>query len=156
MVLVQSLDKTLTLKSPLIIPRSHLSHTEERQMPSIRKRNGLWQAQVRKRNTGSISKSFHRKSDATKWALQQEITLQSGSLISKQRDDHTLNCLMNRYLEEVTPHKRGKEQEGRHIKRLRNDNKLMRTFLRAARPPVFASFRDTRIHDGVRACQVRE
>ena len=54
-------------------------------MPSIRKRNGLWQAQVRKRNTGSISKSFHRKSDATKWALQQEITLQSGSLISKQR-----------------------------------------------------------------------
>lgn len=122
-------------------------------MPSIRKRNGLWQAQVRKKNTGSISKSFHRKSDATKWALQQEITLQSGSLISKQRDDHTLNCLMNRYLEEVTPHKRGKEQEGRRIKRLLNDNQLMKTPLRAARPPVFATFRDTRIHDGVRACQ---
>jgi len=32
MVLVQSLDKTLTLKSPLIILRSHLSHTEERQI----------------------------------------------------------------------------------------------------------------------------
>jgi hypothetical protein len=122
-------------------------------MPSIRKRNGLWQAQVRKRNTGSISKSFHKKSDAIKWALQHEITLQSGYLMSKQMDDHTLKCLMKRYLEEVTPHKRGREQEGRRLKRLLKDNQLMRTPLRAARPPVFSTFRDTRFHDGVRACQ---
>ena len=37
-------------------------------MASIRKRNGLWQAQVRSRKLGSTSKSFHKKSDAVAWA----------------------------------------------------------------------------------------
>jgi hypothetical protein len=39
---------------------------------SIRKRNGLWQAQVRSRKFGSTSKSFHKKSDAVAWAKVQE------------------------------------------------------------------------------------
>ena len=41
-------------------------------MASIRKRNGLWQVQVRSRNVGSISKSFHYKADAIAWAKVQE------------------------------------------------------------------------------------
>ena len=38
-------------------------------MASIHKRNDRWQVQVRSRIYGSISKSFHRKSDAQKWAI---------------------------------------------------------------------------------------
>ena len=41
-------------------------------MASIRKRNNRWQVQVRSRIYGSIAKSFHRKSDAQKWAIEQE------------------------------------------------------------------------------------
>ena len=41
-------------------------------MASFRKRNGLWQVQVRSIHAGAISKSFHRKSDAERWATQQE------------------------------------------------------------------------------------
>ena len=39
-------------------------------MASFRKRNGLWQAQVRSIHAGATSKSFHRKSDAERWATQ--------------------------------------------------------------------------------------
>ena len=37
-------------------------------MASFRKRNGLWQVQVRSIHAGATSKSFHRKSDAERWA----------------------------------------------------------------------------------------
>ena len=38
-------------------------------MASIRRRNGLWQVQVRGRHAGSTSKSFHRKTDAERFAI---------------------------------------------------------------------------------------
>ena len=47
-------------------------------MTSFRKRNNLWQAQVRSKYIGSISKSFHSKSDAQKWAKEQEVLMQYG------------------------------------------------------------------------------
>ncbi len=46
-------------------------------MASFRKRNGLWQVQVRNRKIGSISKSFHIKSEAKKLAREQEVLMQS-------------------------------------------------------------------------------
>ena len=50
-------------------------------MASIRKRNGLWKAQVRSRKLGSTSKSFHEKSDAVAWARVQEAKMQASELI---------------------------------------------------------------------------
>ena len=47
-------------------------------MASFRKRSNLWQAQVRSKKVGSISKSFHKKSEAQKWAKEQEVLMQSG------------------------------------------------------------------------------
>jgi hypothetical protein len=47
-------------------------------MATFRKRNSLWQAQVRSRKYGSISKSFHLKSDAQAWARAQESLMQTG------------------------------------------------------------------------------
>ena len=47
-------------------------------MATFRKRNNLWQVQVRSRKYGSVSKSFQRKADARKWALEQEALTQSG------------------------------------------------------------------------------
>ena len=45
-------------------------------MASFRKRYGMWQAQVRSKHVGSISKSFHKKSKAHKWAKEKEILIQ--------------------------------------------------------------------------------
>ena len=122
-------------------------------MASIRKRNGLWQIQVRSKHTGSTSKSFHRKTDAERWATAQEALMQSGQWQEKMPSHFTIGSMLKRYLETVTPTKRGKAQETRRLHRLLREARLMSINLDQAKPCIFADFRDRRIHDGVRACQ---
>ena len=47
-------------------------------MATFRKRNGLWQVQVRSIHAGSTSKSFRKNSDAERWAKIQETLMQTG------------------------------------------------------------------------------
>ena len=122
-------------------------------MASIRKRNGLWQVQVRSRHAGSTSKSFHRKTDAERWAITQEALMQSGQWKERTHSQYTIGNMLSRYLDIVTPTKRGREQEERRLQRLLRDKQLMSISLDQAQPCIFADFRDRRIHDGVRACQ---
>ena len=76
-------------------------------MASLRKRNGLWQAQVRSVHAGATSKSFHRKSDAEKWAIQQEALMQTGQWARNKPSDNTIKEMVERYLAEAPPTKRG-------------------------------------------------
>ena len=122
-------------------------------MASIRKRNDLWQVQVRCRHAGSASKSFHRKTDAERWATAQEALMQSGQWENNKTNNYTIGEMMLRYLNAVTPTKRGKDQETRRLRGLLSDRRLMSVRLTQAKPCVFADFRDQRIQDGVRACQ---
>ena len=122
-------------------------------MASIRKRGKSWQVQVRSRKTGAISKSFHRKGDAERWAIEQEELIQTGQFAQIQIQDLNLADLMQTYVEKVTPTKKGAGQEYRRIKRLMKERELMLTLLTNAKPHIFAAFRDRRLQDGVRACQ---
>ena len=122
-------------------------------MASIRKRNGLWQVQVRSRHAGSTSKSFHRKTDAERWAITQEALMQSGQWKERTPSQYTIGNMLSRYLDIVTPTKRGRDQEERRLQRLLRDKQLMLISLDQAQPCIFANFRDHRIKDGVRACQ---
>ena len=122
-------------------------------MASFRKRNGLWQAQVRSIHAGATSKSFHRKSDGERWAIQQEALMQTGQWAKNEPSDYSLKEMMKRYLAEVTPTKKGKDAEARRLKRLLSEKSLMSLRLDKAEPHIFAAFRDQRIKDGVRACQ---
>lgn len=122
-------------------------------MANFRKRNGLWQVQVRSIHAGATSKSFHRKSDAERWATHQEALMQTGQWAKNKPSDCNLKEMMERYLAEVTPTKRGKDAETRRLKRLLSENPLMSLRLDKAEPQIFATFRDRRIKVGVRACQ---
>ncbi|MCH1515668.1 MAG: site-specific integrase [Alphaproteobacteria bacterium] len=122
-------------------------------MASIRKRNGLWQVQVRSRNIGSTTKSFHRKADAEYWAKEQEALMQSGQWHKASYCNLTIRDMVEEYSKRVTPQKRGKETELRRLRRLLGEKDLMSIRLEDALPPIFASFRDRRLSDGVRACQ---
>ena len=122
-------------------------------MASIRRRGKSWQAQVRSRTFGSISKSFHCRRDADCWATEQEALMQNGAFASTSISTLTLRDLLKTYLEKVTPTKRGAPQEIRRIARLMQENELLCTPLVTAQPHIFASFRDRRVKDGVRACQ---
>ena len=129
-----------------------LSHGGER-MASIRKRNGLWQVQVRSRKIGSASKSFHKKADAVAWAKVQEALMQTGNWRNRDQIDVTVGDLMGNYLNKVTPTKRGADTETRRLKRMLTENSLMIIRLDEIEPHHFATFRDKRIKDGNRACQ---
>ena len=48
-------------------------------MASIRKRNGKWQVQVRRKELGAVSQSFTRRDDALKWARIQEQRMEAGT-----------------------------------------------------------------------------
>ena len=122
-------------------------------MASIRKRNGLWQAQVRSRKIGSTSKSFHKKTDAIAWAKVQEAMMQTGEWKPKDRRYSTIGDLIQTYLLKATPNKKGAEPETRRLNRLLKETSLMQIKLDDAQPHHFATFRDKRLQDGNRACQ---
>ena len=122
-------------------------------MASFRKRNGLWQVQVRNRKIGSISKSFHIKSEAQKWAKEQEVLMQSGGWSKTQISNYSLEDLLNKYKNDIIPTKRGHVVENRKLKRLLKEKDLMKIPLERLHPPILAAFRDRRLKDGVRACQ---
>jgi len=89
-------------------------------MATFRKRNGLWQVQVRSRQFGSISKTFNLKSDGQRWATEQEVLIQTGRFTKHLTPSHTLQNLLERYRDLVTPQKRSHESEMRRINRLIN------------------------------------
>ena len=122
-------------------------------MASIRKRNGLWQAQVRSRKVGSTSKSFHKKAHAITWAKVQEAMMQTGEWKPKDRRYSTIGDLIQTYLLKATPNKKGAEPETRRLNRLLKETSLMQIKLDDAQPHHFATFRDKRLLDGNRACQ---
>ncbi|MBL6809927.1 MAG: site-specific integrase [Litoricola sp.] len=121
-------------------------------MASIRKRNNRWQVQVRSRIYGSISKSFHRKSDAQKWAIEQEALMQSGQWSRTMDRGSRVSDLLSKYLSDVTPKKRHPDPEKRRLNRLLNDpvaNHHLETFDSTAA----AQFRDRRLADGPRTTE---
>ena len=122
-------------------------------MASIRKRNGLWQAQVRSRKIGSTSKSFHKKTDAIAWAKVQEAMMQTGEWKPKDKRYSTVGDLIKTYLIKATPNKKGAAPETRRLNRLLKETDLMQIKLDDARPHHFATFRDKRLKNGNRACQ---
>ena len=122
-------------------------------MASFRKRNSLWQAQVRSQKVGSTSKSFHKKADAVAWAKIQEAMMQTGEWKPKDKRYSTIGDLIRTYLIKATPNKKGAEPETRRLNRLLKETSLMSIKLDEARPHHFASFRDQRIKDGNRAAQ---
>ena len=79
-------------------------------MSSIRKRGEKWQARVHRKEKKPIVKSFNNKADAIKWARNVESQLDLGTLAPKK----TMPLLMpmvDRYVVEVTPTKKGESQE---------------------------------------------
>ncbi|MGC6511825.1 MAG: tyrosine-type recombinase/integrase [Parvibaculales bacterium] len=79
-------------------------------MATIRKRNGKFQAQVRR---GGVFKSatFFKKSDAEAWARQVEAAVCSGRVQPFVYEPSCLAEIVERYKREITPTKKGREFE---------------------------------------------
>jgi len=121
-------------------------------MGSIRKRNGKYQAQIRRAGASPISKTFTNKKDAQVWVRGIEARIDVGDTSIKTPRSTTLGDLLKRYSDEVTPTKKGAAPELRRLKRLINDP-VSATPLNSVTSHLLAVFRDRRLLDGPRACQ---
>ena len=81
-----------------------------------------WQARIRLSNHSPITKTFNKKSHALAWAREKEIQIEKGLLTTGyDKAEETLGEVLNRYLSEVTPSKRGHKVEGIRLKKLMRD-----------------------------------
>lgn len=114
-------------------------------MASFRKRNEKWQARVHRKDHQPIVQSFNSKADAIKWARHIESQLDLGVLAPKQVMPRLLP-MVDRYVEEVTPTKKGDSQE-RYRAALWKKTKLADMQLDKITGEVLAQYRDSRLKE---------
>jgi len=114
-------------------------------MATFRKRNDKWQARVQRSGQSSIAKSFNTKADAIKWARNIESQLDLGVLAPKQTMPR-LMPMVDRYIEEVTPTKKGDSQEQYRANQFKK-TKLAEMQLDKITGEVVAQYRDTRLKE---------
>jgi integrase len=114
-------------------------------MATFRKRNDKWQARVQRSGQSSIAKSFNTKADAVKWARNVESQLDLGILAPKQTMPR-LMPIVERYVKEVTPTKKGYSQE-RYRAAQWKKSKLADMQLDKITGEVVAKYRDERLKE---------
>ncbi len=114
-------------------------------MATYRKRNNKWQARVQRTGQNSIAKSFISKADAIKWARHIESQLDLGVLAPKQVMPR-LSSVVMRYVEEVTPAKKGESQESYRANQFKK-TKLADMQLDKITGEVVAQYRDERLKE---------
>lgn len=94
-------------------------------MASIRKKINQetikFQARIRGSNHPTMTKTFKLRSQAIQWAKETEIQIEKGTLgvDLKELDKTRLSDLVERYLNEITPRKRGRDVEKYRIQKLK-------------------------------------
>ncbi|MDH3713464.1 MAG: site-specific integrase [Gammaproteobacteria bacterium] len=115
-------------------------------MANFRKRGPhQWQAQVRKKGHPTQSKTFATRSAAETWARSIEYEMDQGLFVSRvEAETTTLNELLQRYLEEITPQKKGAEPEAARVRALLKHS-LTQRIVAGIRGVDIARYRDERL-----------
>jgi integrase len=114
-------------------------------MASIRERAGKWQARIIRKGYPEEVKSFNSKQDAQKWARAIESAIDKGTHQNVgYAKDVLLRDILQRYVEEVTPTKRGAKREAESIRFVQR-HKMSSYSMATLTPTVIAAFRDERL-----------
>ena len=115
-------------------------------MATFRKRGTYqWQAQVRKKGQSLQTKIFETRALAAQWARSIEVEMDKGVFVSRaEAESTTLKELLERYLDEITPLKKGAASETNRLKALMR-LPLAQRFVASIRGMDIASFRDERL-----------
>lgn len=113
-------------------------------MATFRQRGDKWQCRIRRDGFPPVAKSFTTKEDAQKWARGIERQMDLGEYSPVGLD--TLGDLIDRYLKEVTPHKKGAKQEGYRLNGIKAD-RIGKLAVKELTPLEVAAFRDRRLKD---------
>ncbi len=113
------------------------------------RKSGWWQAKIRRKGLPVQSKTFERKSDAEAWARDVENKIDRGVFVDrKEAERTTLNEALQRYEREVTPRKKGAEQEKYRIATWRRST-LSASTLANIRNSDVAAYRDAEASRGL-------
>ena len=113
---------------------------------TFRKRSPYqWQAQVRKKGQPLQTKTFETCALAEQWARAIEVEMDKGVFVSRaEAESTTLKELLERYLGEITPLKKGAASETNRLKALMR-LPLAQRFVAGIRGVDIARFRDERL-----------
>lgn len=127
-------------------------------MASIRKRDGKWQARVKRDGFEPLAKTFINKMDAEKWARGVEVEMERGTFkdprSANRADTGCLHDLIERYLREVTPTKRNARSERYTLLRWQTERVATVAPL-DLKPALLAQWRDDQLDLGVAPGTVR-
>ena len=115
-------------------------------MATIRKRDNLWQVQIRRLGHPSLSRSFKTKANADAWARQTEAAMERGDfqLIDRDALREPLASVLTKYRERITPSKKGARDEAYRIGTWLN-HPISKTPLAKLTPGLIANYRDERL-----------
>jgi integrase len=125
-------------------------------MASIRQRAGTWQARVRRKGYPDEVASFITKAEAQKWARSIEAAMDQGThQCVNSAKDLLLADVLDRYMNEVTPSKRGAQREAEGI-RFMLRQKIAVYSMTKMTPSVVAAYRDERLKTVAAGTIIRE
>ena len=113
-------------------------------MATIRRHYGKWQAQVRRANYPSQTKSFTLKKDAEEWARKIEIQIQQDDCGIQQKNFPSFKEIILRYLEEVSKKKKGYQVERYHLQHILKNNWVNKS-INLIKPNLIVNYRDERL-----------
>ncbi len=117
-------------------------------MASITKRATGYQAEIRRRGFPTVSKMFKTKRDAEAWARAYETEMDRGDYVDRTEAERTtLGELLERYMREVTPHKKSADSETIRVKRLIREESLCQHKATALTGKLLAEWRDKRLQE---------
>ena len=92
--------------------------------------------------------SFETRASAQRWEREKKRDLEHGRSVSCEAEVTTLGQAFERYLKEITPHKKGHKEEARKIKGIQKD-KIARLPLNMIRGSTIAKIRDEMLERGL-------
>lgn len=114
-------------------------------MASFRKQGTSWQARIRRRGYPIEVKSFPTKSEAERWARGIEAEMDRGEFISRtEAEQTTFGEIIQRYMETITPKKRGCVDETIRLKATLR-NRIAKLSMANLTPQAVADYRDERL-----------
>ena len=120
-------------------------------MTSIRKRNSKYQVQIRIQRK-NLTKTFSNLKDARKWGSHYENKIHLGSDLETLDKNIILADLINKYLKEITPTKKGWHMENIRMKRLLRQS-ISKRPVYLLKTKDFVEYKNERIKDGKIACR---
>lgn len=114
-------------------------------MASIRQRGSKWQARVIRKGYPEEVRSFETKQEAQKWARSIESAMDKGAYQSPSiAKGIVFYDVLERYVKEVTPTKRGARREAENIRFVQRQ-KIALYAMSVLTPAVIAAYRDERL-----------